>query len=216
MSGNDIVVELQKRENLGKGLATLRHQGIVPAVVHDHGKPSIHVMGSFIHLTKAYQAAGKHHTVNLTVEGDKHLAMIKDVDFDPVKHTIRHIVFQAIKQNETVSAEVPVHLDGEIPAVRAGLMVITQLDHVVIEALPKNLIDEIKVDATKLVEVGDSVTVGDIVVPSGVTIMDDPNHPIATVEESRAQKDEASEAATEAAAAEVPAEHGSVDNTESQ
>jgi large subunit ribosomal protein L25 len=107
MSSDKITVALEKREVLGKGLAKIRQEGHVPAVIHDHGKDSIHVMGEFITLNKVYAAAGKHHPVELKVDGKQHLALIKDVDFEPTKHRMRHIVFQAIKQNEEVEAEIP-------------------------------------------------------------------------------------------------------------
>lgn len=113
--------------------------------------------------------------------------------------------------DEKVETEVPVHLVGEIPAERASLLVIRQLDHVVIEALPKDLIDSLEVDASKLVEIGDKIFVSDIVVPAGVTILTELEHPIATVEESKAQmSEEAAEEASEESA-EVPSDHGSAE-----
>jgi large subunit ribosomal protein L25 len=190
MSGKDITVTLEDRTILGKGLAALRRTGKIPAVVHDHGKPSIHVMGDASTIGKVYAEAGKHHPVHLSIGKNEYLTIIKDVDNDPVKNNIRHVVFQAIKQDEKVETEVPVHFAGEAPALKAGLMVIRQLDHVEIEALPKDLIDSLDVDVTKLVEIGDHVTVADIVVPNAITILTDINHPIATVEETKAQESE--------------------------
>jgi len=118
MTSQDITVELEKREAVGKGLNAIRAGGQVPAVIHDHGKPSIHVQGELSQLLKVYSAAGKHHPVQLKVGSKQHLALIKDVDFEPAKHRMRHIVFQAVKQNEAVEAEIPVVFlaDAEIPA----------------------------------------------------------------------------------------------------
>jgi large subunit ribosomal protein L25 len=99
MSSDKISVELKKREILGKGLGKLRAEGEVPAVVHNHGKESIHVMGDYMALSKAFVKAGKHHPVELEVDGKQYLALIKDVDFEPRKHMLRHVVFQAIRQN---------------------------------------------------------------------------------------------------------------------
>src|SRR5689334_240827 len=155
MSNNDIVVDLEKRTVLGKGLQTLRATGKVPAVIHDHGKPSAHVMANYTRLAKAYAEAGKHHPVQLQVGDIQHLALIKDVDFEPVKHRIRHVVFQAIKQDEEVEAEIPVVFkDVEIPAEKLSLLVLKQLDHVEVKALPKDLPDELLVDPSKLADVG--------------------------------------------------------------
>lgn len=202
MADVDAPVKLRQRDVLGKGLNRLRHDGVVPAVIHNHGADSIHVMASEAELVKVYQAAGKHHPLNLEVGNDKYLALIKDAHFDPVKRRLQHVVFQAIKQDEKVEAEVPIRIEGDVPAEKTGLMLLHQLDSVEIEALPKNLPDELVVSAEKLVELHDKITVADLVVPSGVTVLADPEHPIATVAESRAM------AAEEAEAAEAEGEGG--------
>lgn len=164
MSDADMTVVLESREVIGKGLRSLRTSGQVPAVIHDHGKQSLHVSGNFIALNKVYAAAGKHHPVNLKVGPQTHLALIKDADFDPVKRQLRHMVFQAIKQNEKVTAEVPVvFAEGDIPAERAGLLVLKQLDTVEVEAFPKDLPDQLVIDPSKLENDGDHLSVSDII-----------------------------------------------------
>lgn len=213
MSSDSIGVDLVERTVVGKGLQSLRKGSIVPAVIHDHGKPSIHVQGDFTKLMKVYSDAGKHHPVQLKVGSKQHLAMIKDVDFEPTKHMMRHIVFQAIRQDEEVEAEVPItYLEVEIPAERLSLMVLKQLDTVEVKALPKDLPDELTVDPSTLAEVGDHLTVADIKVPAGVTITTDPIVQIAIVEMPKDQEAEANAAAEalaeDAGAEEVEAEHG--------
>lgn len=185
----DITLTLQKRDVVGKAVKRLRREGQVPAVIHDHGKESLHVMAPYLELLKAYHHAGKHHPVELKVGGQQHLALIKDVDFDPKKHQLRHIVFNAIKQDEAVEAEVPIVITGDIPAEMASLMVLKTLDHVVVEALPRDLPDELTIDGAKLAAIGDRVTVADLRVPGGVTIKDEPDQMIAVVEEPRVQEE---------------------------
>jgi large subunit ribosomal protein L25 len=197
MSSDTILVELEKREVLGKGLAKIRGDGQVPAVIHDHGKDSIHVQGDFLKLVKVYAAAGKHHPVQLKVGGKEHLALIKDVDFEPAKHRMRHVVFQAINKNEETEAEIPVVFlaDAEIPAERVSLLVLKQLDHVEVKALPRDLPDELVVDPSALAEVGDNLTVADLKAPEGVTILTAPETQIAIVEMPKDQIAEADAAA---------------------
>lgn len=194
MADIDAPVKLEQRTVLGKGLGRLRQDGVVPAVIHNHGQDSIHVMGPEMQLVKVYQAAGKHHPLNLEVGSDKYLALIKDAHFDPVKRRLQHVVFQAIKQDEQVEAEVPIRIDGDAPAEKVGLIILHQLDAVEIEALPKDLPDELVVSAEALAELHDKITVADLQVPSGVTILTDAEHPIATVAESRAMAAEEAEA----------------------
>ncbi len=199
MSNEEIALVLEKRSVLGKQVKHLRNGGLVPAVIHDHGKPSKVVMAPYIELIKVYREAGKHHPLSLTLGKDTYMALIKDVDFEPTKHQLRHVVFNAIKQDEKVETEIPLRLIGDIPAEKASLLVLTQLDHVEVEALPKDLPDVLEVDASKLAEVGDHLTVADIVTPAGVTILTEPEMQIAIVEMPKDQVAEADAAAAELA-----------------
>lgn len=208
MSNEEISLALKEREVVGKKVKQLRREGVVPAVIHDHGKDSKIVMAPSLELTKVFQNAGKHHPVNLSVGNQKYLAIIKDADFDPKKHQLRHVVFNAIKADEAVETEVPVVLDGEIPAEKLSLMVITDLDTVEVEALPKNLPDELKVSASALEEVGDKVYAGDIRLPEGVTLLTETEAVIAHVEMPKDQVAEANAAAEEQAAADAEAAEG--------
>lgn len=192
----DITIKLEERTQLRKGLKKLRDSGLVPAVIHNYGQESVHVMGDYTALDKAFNMAGKHHPVQLKVGNKQQLALIKNVDFEPTKNRLRHIVFQSIKQNEKTTAEIPVVFEGEeIPAEKKGLLILTQLDVVEVEALPKDLPDELKVDATVLENEGDRLHVSDIKVPDGVTVLTDSEQGIAIVEMPRDQVAEADAAA---------------------
>jgi large subunit ribosomal protein L25 len=208
MSDTDDTVVLQERSVLGKGLGKVRDEGLVPGVIHNHGEQSIHVMAPEVEINKLYKAAGKHHPLNLQVGSDKYFVLIKDVHINPVKHRLQHIVFQTIRRDEKVQSEVPIRLEGDIPAEKIGLMTLHQLDQVQIEALPKNLPDELFVSAEKLAELHDKITVADIRVPEGVTILTDPDHPIATVVETKAQMSEEAEESAEGTETEGQAPEG--------
>lgn len=195
MSQDTITISLEKREVVGKGLNQFRKEGQTPAVIHNHGKESIIVCGPNVEMLKVYKQAGMHHPVNLeVVGGEKFMALIKSADFEPKKNELRHVVFNAIEQDVMQQTEVPIHyMEGEIPAEKAGLLVIRQLEAVEIEALPKDLIDELMVDVTGLTEIGDKVTVADLKVPAGVTILTEAEHPIAVVEETKIEVEETPE-----------------------
>jgi len=186
-----VSLEVKKREVTGKAVKKLRRDGLVPAVIHDHGKESVHVEGAYLAVLKAYKQAGKHHPVDLTADGVKYTVLIRDVDIDPQKHMLRHVVFNAVKANEKVDAEIPVRIrydeGNEVsPAERVGLIVLHQLEAVEVEALARELPDFLEFDGEKLVAVGDSATVADLIVPANVTVKTDPGHPLATVFEPSA------------------------------
>ena len=197
MSSATLILKAKKRDLEGKKPNALRAEGNVPAVIHDHGKDSHHIVVDEPELVKIYRAAGMHHTVDVDVEGKKFTTLIKEVTHRPGSAKVYHSVFQAIKANETVTAQIPVKLAGEIPAERANLLIVNGVDSVEVEALPKDLVDVIEVDATVLTEAGDKLTVADLVAPSGMTIKTDSEQLVAAVEMPRDQIAEADEALKE-------------------
>lgn len=215
---DSVTLTLEERKVTGKSVKHLRKAGVVPAVIHDHGKPSIVVQVGYQSVLKAYQSAGKHHPVELTASGKKYTALIKSITFDPKYNAITHIVFNAVKANEKVEAEIPIKPrydegNDSSPAERASLIVLANLETVQVKALPKDLPDVLEYDAEKLVEVGDHVTVADLIVPSGVEVETSAEHAIATVYEPSALQAKndalAGEAEEQEAAEEVPSDHES-------
>ena len=206
----DSTLTAAKRDVTNTKANQLRATGQTPAVIHDHGNDSIHIVVPEAELKKVYASSGKHHPVELTLDGKKYTTMIKEVTHKPATAIIYHTVFQAISADEKTSAEVPLHLSEDIPAEKASLQVLKKLETVEIEELTKDLIDVIEVDASKLVEVGDKITVADLSVPANVVIKTDPEQVIATVE---MPKDQAAEA--DAAAAGLASEAGDTE-TESE
>ncbi len=186
-----IEVELEERKTLGKGVKHLRSHGKTPAVIHNHGQESLVVQGDSVNLLKVYRQAGKHHTIEVTTNGKKFTTLIKDAEFEPRKHTLTHLVFNAVAADQIVEAEIsvePKYDEGNeaSPAERSGLIVLNNLESVTVEALPKDLPDVLYYNAEKLVEVGDHVLVSELILPSGITVKDEPNQPIASVFEPSA------------------------------
>lgn len=171
--GDKITLTIQERELHGKKLAGLRKQGLVPGVVYGADMEAMSVQAVEGELVKVVKAAGRHTPVQLAGK-KRRIAMIKDVDRDPVKHTIRHISFHAVRADEPVTAEVPIRLvgEGESVAEKNGLVILQALEQIEVKALPMELPEALEVSIVELAEAGDRVTVGDITVPVGVEIVD--------------------------------------------
>lgn len=197
----------EKREITGKKVRTLRNEGFIPATVYEKGKESINIRVPYVPLTKAYAAAGQGQPVALTVDKKQYLTMIKDVHMDPAKNTIMHVAFHAVNKNDPVEAEIPVHIEGDVPAEKSGNFIVRQNDHVTVKALPANLPEVLNVSAEKLVNPGDSLTVADLQVPENVEILSEPELTLATVEEPRKVEEEPVEEVV-VDAADVPSAHG--------
>ena len=210
-----IGLSLEDRAELGsRAVRQLRKRGYVPTIVYGHDRPSKAMMAPYLDIAKVYREAGKHHPIELKLDGKTELAMIKDAEIDPIKHRLRHVAFHVVKQDEEVETEVPIVIDGKgsTPAERTGLVLIQTIESVEVKAKPRDLPDELHVDGEKLVEEGDRVTVADLVVPKGVTIDEEElSKTIASIYTTAAL-----EAANEALAGDEEAEAGEVPSEEGQ
>lgn len=169
----DVQLQSEKREAVGKkAVGALRSEGRVPAVVQEHGKETIHISLNQGEILKAYDQAGKSQAIDLTIGSAKKLALIKEIVFVPLKPEVQHVVFQALKADEPVDADIPVHLIGEIPAEANRLVLLHTLETLAVRALPKDLPEALEVSAEKLVEIDDKVVISDIKLPAGVDLVE--------------------------------------------
>jgi len=204
----DVQLKANKRDEFGRKVKALRREGRTPAVIHDHGKDSIHITITEMELQKAYSVAGKHSPVSLDVDGKKYTTLIKEVTRAPARADILHGVFQAVSADEKVTTEIPVHLVGDAPAERASLLVLRSHDTIEVEAKPGDLVEAIEISAETLAEVGDKINVSDLKMPPGITLKTDPDLVIASVEMPKDQIAEADAAAAELADDATQAEGG--------
>jgi len=215
--GDKINLKLDVREQQGKKVARLRKDGFVPGVVYGHGFDPILVQSEYSAIEKAVRDAGKHTPVHVTIDSKKKITLIKDIDRDPVKARIRHVSFHAVKANEVVHAEVPIHLigEGESAAEKAGLIVLQAIEVVEIKAKPADLPESLEVSIAHLATDDDKITLAGITLPEGVEYADneqDLDLVVANVYEPaalEAANDAAAGDAEDPSAAEVETEHGS-------
>jgi large subunit ribosomal protein L25 len=115
---------------------------------------------------------------------------VKAIQHDPIKGTITHADFWAVKMTQKITTQVPVHFLGDAPGVRTGGVMTHNLQQVHVEALPAGLPDYIDADISTL-EVGDSLHVRDLVAPDGVTILDTEDEIVCSVMAPKALEEEA-------------------------
>lgn len=172
--GDKITLTVDQRDVHGKKVATLRKQGLVPAVVYGPGIDPVSVQIAANVMEKTYRQAGTYTPVYLTVGSKKRITMIKDVDRDPVRGTIRHVSFHAVNAKEPVVAEVPIHLtgEGESDAEKNGLIILQALDKIEVRALPTDLPEAIEISTIELKEAGEKVTLADAKLDEGVEFVE--------------------------------------------
>lgn len=171
---NELTLKLEKRTAAGKKVAGLRREGLVPSVVYGGHADPLSTQSNVVETMKVARAAGKHSPIYLTIDGKKKLAIIKAIDINPIKHQLRHVAFHTIKQNETITTEVPLVLtgEGESEAEKAGLVVLQAIEHIEVKARPAHLPESIEISIANLKSADDKITIADITLPEGVEFAD--------------------------------------------
>jgi large subunit ribosomal protein L25 len=200
---------LAKRELTGKKLKSLREQGMIPSVVYGGDKAPIMTASPYNETERVLLKSGYHSPIDLDIAGKTQMALVKNVDIDPVKRTIRNVEFQAISANKVVEATTPIVLTGfdASEASKLKLTLLQVLEEVEIRAKPADLPSQLIADASKLATAEDRLTLADLQLPAGVELADkelDPEQVIANVYdpavEAAVREAEAAKAAEELAA----------------
>jgi large subunit ribosomal protein L25 len=168
-------LEAKKRTAKGKKIQGLRAEGMVPAVLYGHGVKSESLEVSSRILEKIYRQAGGSKIIALKIgEGRPKNVLIYDVQRGPVKGELTHVDFYAIKMDEELKAEVPLHFVGESTAVYQGEGTLVKgFETVEVECLPGDLPESIEVDISILDDFEKSITLEDLKIPKGVKLLEE-------------------------------------------
>jgi len=180
----------------GTQVKALRRENIVPGIIYGHGIDPIAVQFDSREIEKAISQAGTSSTVQVHVEGvsDPYLAIFRDVQYHVIKRNVIHLDLQALDIKETVRVPVSVVLTGESPVIEElEAMLLQILNELEIEALPMALVPSIEIDISGLTEIGQSITVGDIVPPPGVTILNAPHETVVQLMYTEEEEEELEE-----------------------
>lgn len=187
----EVVFQANQRDVIGKKVKRLRREGLLPAVVYGHNIEPIPISLDMREANRTIDSISPSALIVLNIDGDKHYAIVRDKQRNPLLRSIIHIDFQAVSLTETVRADVNVNIVGEAPAVETYLAILVpSLEQLSIECLPTNLPDRIDVDVSGLAEIGDSLLVSDLIVPDGVEILNDPEDVVVVVIPPAAEEEE--------------------------
>lgn len=174
----------QARTITGRKVKSLRDNKLVPAVLY-----GFEVEQQFLQIPeqtfrKTYIEAGENQVVDLIVEGSKKpvSVLIREIQIDPIRREVIHADLFAIDITKPIDVQVPIEFTGEAPAVKAtGGTLVKKLDELSVRCLPKDFAKFIEVPLGNLVTLEDAITVGDVKVPAGWTVLNDANGMVATV-----------------------------------
>lgn len=178
----EIVIKANRRETIGKKVKSLREEGKLPAVVYGRHIDPLPIILNMKDASKTLQGLSLSALIRLEVDGDEHHVLVRDKQRDIIRGSLIHVDFQAVSMTEKVRAVVRIELEGESPAVTEhGGILVSPLEQLEVESLPGDLPEVIKVDISKLKEVGDMINVGELDLPAGVTVAYDPEETVAVV-----------------------------------
>ncbi len=201
-SSNYLLTEA--RESFGKGAARkIRAAGKIPAVIYGHGTDPQHVTLPGHEVALIIRKANQ--VLELDIDGKIQLALVKDVQKDPVRQIIEHLDLVVVRKGEKVQVDVSVHVVGEpSPGTVAELDTQRLLLEVSATSIPERV--EVNIDG---VEAGTHILAKDVPLPEGAILISDPEALVVAVsvpqEQDLGEVAEA-EAPVEAAAAEEAAE----------
>jgi len=179
-----LTLESVTRTALGRRAKDVLKERQIPAVVYGHGIEAKPVSVASSSFARVFAKAGSSSLIDLVVDGAAPAkAIIKEVQYHPVRSTPIHVDFQQVKMTEKMRVMVPLVFTGESEAVKVlGGTLVRALDHLEVECLPGDIPHEISIDISALKTFDDAVTVADIAPPKGVAIMSHGELTVAFVE----------------------------------
>jgi large subunit ribosomal protein L25 len=183
MAGERVKIVVRERETRGSADSRrLRKQGLIPGVLYGRGEPKAFTVGERELRSALTGEGGLHAILDVQIDGTgaSHASVVKDYQQDVVRGGITHIDLHEVRLDQPIHSTVALHLVGEAAGSKEGGVLSQSLNELNVEALPLEIPPAIEVDVSAL-HIGDSLRVGDITAPEGVTLLDDPDTAIASV-----------------------------------
>jgi large subunit ribosomal protein L25 len=170
-----IELDADKRLAKGKKNQALRATGKIPAVIYGRGVKTEPIEVETIAIERVYRHAGGNKIISIKVgDGRVRSVLIQDVQKGAARGELMHVDFYAVRMDEELKADVPLHFIGESTAVYQdeGTLV-KNLETVEVECLPGDLPQSFEIDISVLDDFEKSISLGDLLVPAGVKLVEE-------------------------------------------
>ena len=188
---SDVKLSVEPRTLFGSGPSgRYRREGKVPATVYGLDSDPQSVLCNARELERIlHGASGANTLITLNLGDGDALALARQIQRHATRGDLVHVDFVRISRTIAVTAEVPLHLEGEAPGSRQGGLLEQLLFSVTVEAMPGNIPNELVIDVSTL-ELGDQIHVSDLKVATGVEIQQEADALVAQVAIPRGLGDE--------------------------
>ncbi|ADT98021.1 50S ribosomal protein L25/general stress protein Ctc [Mycolicibacterium gilvum] len=186
----------QVRSTTGKGASRrARREGRVPVVLYGHGTDPQHLELDGRDFAAVLRHAGTNAVLTLDIDGTEQLALTKAIEIHPIRRNIQHADLLVVRKGEKVTVEVTVIVEGEAAP---GTLVTQDANVVEIEADVQSIPEQFTV-SVEGAEEGTQILAGQIELPSGVTLIADPETLVVNVVAAPTAEDLESEGGGESA-----------------
>ena len=177
-----ITMTVETRTTLRKGLGALRGSGYLPGIVYGDATDPIPVQLNEHRASQILNRLQGTALIELDIEGKVYQTVVREIQRDVLSGKILHVDLMAVAMDQVISMTVPIQLIGDSPAAATGeLAVVTSLTEVEVECLPEHIVGSVEASVESLSELGDVLTVSDLVVPDEITVLRDQEEVIARV-----------------------------------
>jgi large subunit ribosomal protein L25 len=199
----NVVLNAEKRDVIGKQVKALRRAGKLPAVLYGRRTEPISISLDAHSASLTLGRLTSSSLVTIALDGQEYPALVREKQRDYIKNRLLHVDFLAVSLTESIRATVSVNFVGVSMAVKDfNAVLVTNLQSLEVECLPTDLPERIDVDISVLARPGEGIRVRDVVVSDKVRLLDDPDTMVAVATFAKVEE----EAAVPGAEGAVPAE----------
>lgn len=183
------VLHATHRKVTGKQVGALRRAGQLPAVMYGHEMAATPISLDLRESTRILNSVTSSSIVNVELDGKENATLVREKQRDYIRGTLLHVDFQVVSLTEKIRTEVGIEIIGIAPAIKDfnGVMV-TGIDNIEVDCLPKDLPDRISVDISNLANIGEGIYVRDIPVPENVVFLAEPDEMIVLITHPAAEE----------------------------
>jgi large subunit ribosomal protein L25 len=196
----NLTLEATKRDILGKKTRFLRRQGITPTHLLGRGLKSLALQCDTAELGHIIMLGGTTRLIDLQIEAEKQprSVFIREIQRDNISEQLLHVDFYQVRKEDKITADVPIALIGEAPAIKSKGNTLQQiLAHLGVECLPEKLPPRIEIDLSPLEEIDQAIHVRDIALGTDVTITTAPDQLVVKVSKVHIERVEEKEVVAE-------------------
>jgi large subunit ribosomal protein L25 len=186
----DVTLQATSRELSGKKVGKLRREGLIPAVLAGRDQASRPILVNELEYSRVGRGLSPTTLIDLVLDGSPAgKALLHNVQIDPRSQRALHLELMAVRMDEEIKADIPLHVEGSSPAVtvEGGTLVVAH-STVQIRCNADHLVAALSVDVSGLTTFHDHITAGDLTIPEGVELLTDPSVILVSITPPRVQE----------------------------